>query len=182
MKRTVSAIIFISIIICGLSSCDSIKYWGKTIFRGHVNPEKIDTGLPVIRINTRNGKAITSKEEYISARIEIIDPHNSVNNIKTEVDIRGRGNTTWNAPKKPYRLRFPQKQAVFGLAPAKSWVLLANYQDTTLILNSIAFRMGELFDFPFTPHYVHVEVILNGRYEGSYVLTEQIQTGRGLSI
>jgi hypothetical protein len=33
--------------------------------------------------------------------------------------------------------------------------------------------------FPFANHCTHVELILNGRYEGSYTVTEQIQAGRG---
>jgi hypothetical protein len=179
MKNKLAAILFIPVFVCGLSSCMTVNDLGKMMLRGHIDPTKVDTGLPVITINTKTGKAIASKEEYVTADIEIVDPNNNSNNIKTEVDIRGRGNTTWNAPKKPYRLRFPRKQAVFGLTPAKSWVLLANYQDTTLLLNSTAFKLGELFDFPFTSHYVHVEVIVNGSYEGSYMLTEQIQTGKG---
>jgi spore coat protein CotH len=58
-------------------------------------------------------------------------------------------------------------------------VLLANYWDITLLTNSAAFELGRRLDIPFTPHYTHIELILNGRYEGSYVVTEQIQAGRG---
>jgi hypothetical protein len=179
MKIKGIAIFCITIFICGLSSCMTVKDLGKKMLRGHIDPAKVDTGLPVITITTKTGKAIVSREEYISVDIEIIDPHNSANNIKTEVDIRGRGNSSWNSLKKPYRLRFPKRQAVFGFVPARSWVLLANYQDPTLILNSTAFELGQRFDFPFTPRYVHIEVIVNGRYDGSYVLTEQIQAGKG---
>jgi spore coat protein CotH len=147
--------------------------------RGHPNPAKLDTGLPVIIINTHTDRPVTSKKLYITADIEISDPNDSGNNFKGEAEIRGRGNTTWNAPKKPYRLRFPKKTPLFGYEKARSWVLLANYQDTTLITNTIAFELGRRFGLAFTPHAVHVEVILNGSYEGSYVLTEQIQTGPG---
>jgi hypothetical protein len=165
--------------LSGWINMDGIKYRAKTMLRRHIDPAKLDTGLPVISINTHKGKAITSKENYITADIEIIDPNNSRNNLKSSVEIRGRGNTTWNAPKKPYRLRFFEKTPLFGYEKAKSWVLLANYQDTTLMLNSIAFELGRNFDLPFTPHAVHAEVVLNGRYEGSYVVTEQMQTGGG---
>ncbi|MDR1277938.1 MAG: CotH kinase family protein [Treponema sp.] len=175
-------ICFGGLLLAGLSGCikiDDIKYTAKTILRGHVNPAKLDTGLPIIKINTHNGQAITSKETYITADIEIIDPNNSRNNLKSSTEIRSRGNSTWKTPKKPYRLRFFEKTALFGYEKAKSWVLLANNQDTTLMLNSVAFELGRIFGLPFTPHYTHVEVILNGRYEGSYVVTEQTQTGRG---
>ncbi|MDR1390214.1 MAG: CotH kinase family protein [Treponema sp.] len=180
MKIKLSALFFIALIICGLASCDAVKSAGKAMLRrGHVKAAKVDTGLPVIKITTKSGAAVTSKDDYITAGIEIIDPLDSGSDIKTEVDIRGRGNTSWNSPKKSYRIKFPQKTALFGYTPAKSWVLLANYQDTTLILNSSAFELGSRFNVPFTPHYTHVELFLNGVYDGSYVLTEQIQTGKG---
>jgi spore coat protein CotH len=163
----------------GFIGIDDIKYTAKMILRGHVNPEKLDTGLPIIKIETRSRQAITSKERYINAGIEIIDPNNSRNNLQSEVQIRGRGNSTWNANKKPYRIKFSEKKSLFGHEKAKSWVLLANNQDPTLILNTTAFELGRRMEFPFANHCTHVELILNGRYEGSYTVTEQIQTGRG---
>jgi spore coat protein CotH len=147
--------------------------------RGRPDLAKLDTGLPVITINTHTGQPVISKEVYITADIEISDPNDSGNNVNGKVEIRGRGNTTWNAPKKPYRLRFPRKTSLFGYEKARSWVLLANYQDTTLMTNTIAFELGRRFGLAFTPHVAYVEVVLNGSYEGSYVLTEQIQTGPG---
>jgi spore coat protein CotH len=147
--------------------------------RGRVNPDTLNTGLPIIKINTQNNRPIRSKENYLNAGIEVIDPANPDNNFSAGVEIRGRGNTTWKNVKKPYRLKFSENQAMFGLTKAKSWVLLANYQDPTLMMNTITFELGRCFGFPHTNHAVHVDLILNGAYEGSYVLTEQIQTGKG---
>jgi spore coat protein CotH len=147
--------------------------------RGRVNLNTLNTGLPIIKINTKNNQPVRSKENYVNAGIEVIDPANSGNNLSTVVKIRGRGNTTWTHIKKPYRLKFSEKQAMFGFTEAKSWVLLANYQDPTLIMNAVTFELGRRFGLPYTNHAVHVDLILNGVYEGNYVLTEQIQTGEG---
>jgi spore coat protein CotH len=160
------------------------------IVKGYVDPGTLNTGLPIIKISTKNKQAITSKETYVPMDIQIIDPVNSGNNLElTSSDdededeevqgIRGRGNTTWGHPKKPYRLKFGKKQSLFGLKKAKSWVLLANHQDPTLLMNTIAFELGQRFGLSFTNHYIHVELVLNGVYEGSYVLTEQVQVGEG---
>jgi spore coat protein CotH len=151
----------------------------KTILKGHVDPGALDTGLPVITITTRGGLPVTSKEVYLDGEIEIRDPHTEEYNLKAPVQIRGRGNSSWPPPKKPYRLKFPRKTALLGYEKAKSWVLLANYRDTTLLLNCIASELGRRFGLPFTPHYTHVELVMNGSYEGSYVLTGHIQTGKG---
>lgn len=140
------------------------------------------TGLPIIRVDTRDGQAITSKQDYLDANVRIVDPDHPENNVEDldyEDRIRGRGNSTWNYPKKPYRLKLDKKTSLFGLTAAKSWVLLANYQDPTLMLNAVTFEMGQRFGLPFTGHAEHVELFLNGEYQGNYVLTEQVQVGKG---
>jgi hypothetical protein len=139
----------------------------------------VETGLPVIYIDTQNAQVITSKETYLTAGIKIIDSADSVNNIDTTTGIRGRGNSTWSYPKKPYRLKFESKISLFGYERAKSWVLLANYLDPTLIMNTVTFELGQRFDLPYTNHYIHVDLVLNGVYQGNYVLTEQMQVGAG---
>jgi hypothetical protein len=152
---------------------------GREVVKGYVDPDTLNTGLPIIKINTPLGIPIVSKEDYITANIQITDPKNAAYNLQTQTEIRGRGNDTWIYQKKPYRLKFFEKQSLFGLQKAKSWVLLANYHDRTLIMNTIAFELGRRLGLPYTNHYVHVELVLNGVYEGSYVLTEQVQVGKG---
>ena len=138
------------------------------------------SGLPIIKIDTENRQSITSKEDYINADVEVCDYDNEDYCLTATTEIRGRGNSTWDMPKKPYRLRFHDKTSLFGLPAEKNWVLLANYQDPTAIMNSVAFELGHRFGLPFTNHDTHVELFLNGAYQGNYVLTEhvQVQSGR----
>ncbi|MDR1585998.1 MAG: CotH kinase family protein, partial [Treponema sp.] len=42
-----------------------------------------------------------------------------------------------------------------------------------------AFELGQRMGLPYTNHYTPVEVFLNGVYQGSYLLTEQMQVGKG---
>jgi hypothetical protein len=176
-KIIMPLIIIVSLnVICCDNYIDSIN-WDNP--KGYINAEILNTGLPIIKINTNNQK-ITSTENYITADIQIVDGNDSDNNITTITEIRGRGNATWNNfAKKPYRLKFFEKQGLFGRTKAKSWVLLANSADDTMIRNIIAFEMGQRFGLPYTNHYIPVELVLNGEYRGSYVLTEQVQVGKG---
>jgi hypothetical protein len=140
------------------------------------------TGLPVFKVDTKDGVSITSKEDYVKTNIAVYDPDTPEYNVeKTSYseEIRGRGNSTWEYPKKPYRIKFDKKTSLFGYEAAKSWVLLANYRDPSLIMNTVAFELGRRFNLPFTNHTTHVELFLNGTYQGSYVLTEQVQVGAG---
>jgi hypothetical protein len=140
------------------------------------------TGLPVVKIDTKDGASITSKETYIKTNVKIVDASNenySLENTGYNDEIRGRGNATWEYPKKPYRIKFNKKTSLFGLEKAKSWVLLAEYRSPTMLLNLFAFELGRRFSLPFTNHYIPVELFLNGSYEGTYILTEQVQVGEG---
>jgi hypothetical protein len=167
-----------------LLGCDLLadKIWTDYIWkvdRGYYNVNSLNTGLPIIRIDTENGQTIKSKQNYINAVIAIDSPNDSHDLQATQTEVRGRGNTTWWYPKRPYRVKLNSKTSLFGLTQAKSWVLLANHQDPTLMMNRIAFKLGDIMSFPFTNHSFAVELVLNGVYEGSYVLTEQVQAGSG---
>ncbi|MDR1388504.1 MAG: CotH kinase family protein [Treponema sp.] len=170
-----------AVAVAGCSRPDSetpLKDMARNMLRGSVKPKNVDTGLPVITITTEGRLPVTSKEDYLDAVITITDP-DTLNNYDGPVEIRGRGNTTWTHPKKPFRLKFKEKTRLFGLEEAKNWVLLANYQDPTLLMNTVAFELGLRFGVPFPHHYRHVEVILNGKYEGSYLFTEHNEVAGG---
>ncbi|NLZ72538.1 MAG: hypothetical protein GX905_01775, partial [Bacteroidales bacterium] len=92
--------------------------------------------------------------------------------------IRGRGNSTWGLPKKPFRLKLDEDAAILGLAEEKDWILLANYIDPTLMLNAVAFKIGELLELKYTNHVIPVDVTLNGKYIGNYMFTEQIERSK----
>ena len=138
------------------------------------------TGLPVIRIDVDGGAEVVEKKLKLPSEFELTDPdENSFDVEATRMTIRGRGNTTWHMPKKPYRIDFPVKTSLFGLPKAKKWILLANYQDPTLLMNDVAFQLGRIFGLEFNQSSIHVELFLNGIYRGNYQLTEQKEVGEG---
>lgn len=98
---------------------------------------------------------------------------------ETEVEFRGRGNSTWNMPKTPYRFKLPKKQSVCGLPKAKTFALIANFIDCTLMRNAIALKVANMLGMPYSNHSVPVAVYLNGYYKGAYMLTEKIGIGGG---
>ena len=58
----------------------------------------------------------------------------------------------------------------------KRWVLIANYSDKTLLRNYIASQMGNnIFNETWNPSFKSVHLILNGTYNGVYLLGEQIK-------
>jgi hypothetical protein len=138
--------------------------------KDEVVAEKLE--IPVLKINTEFNSAVNSKTSFTNADINIT---NNGKTIKEKIKIRGRGNTTWTFPKKPYKFEFDSKIELLGLPAGKEWVLIANYLDGSLMLNSMAFKIGELVQLPYTNHAIPVDVWLNNQYQGSYILTEQIE-------
>ena len=95
---------------------------------------------------------------------------------ETAVNIKGRGHSTWEWDKKPYKLKFNKKVSVLGLPEAKEWVLLANYSDKSLMRNYLAMEMSRVLDnMSVNLHQYPVDVFLNGEYVGVYTLGEQIE-------
>ena len=135
------------------------------------------TGLPVMYINTENDTEITSKEEYVNAHLRIVEDiyTRSGEIFESDVTIKGRGNSTWSLPKKPYALKFDKKTSLLGEPKDKSWVLLANYTDKTNLRNEASFFMGRISNLEWTPRTHFVELFMNEVYCGTYQLCEKIK-------
>ena len=146
----------------------------------------IGTNVPTVYITIPAYPDLTElydKELYLDAMISI-DGNGVVDDLEpTAVSIKGRGNSTWNYAKKPYRLKFDKKIAICGLAKAKSYALIANYIDCTLMRNAVALKMGQLLNMPFTNHCQPIRVYFNGIFKGAYFITEKIGiTGASVDI
>ena len=129
-----------------------------------------------------NNSPTHTVEGYGDMHVEIPDGYESEYTTKPlksetyELDyIRGRGNSTWLASKKPYKIKLAEKQNLFGMGKCKHWVLLANYYDYTLLRNRFTFDIAKKLGLAYTPDSVCVNVVIDGIYYGSYQLCEQIR-------
>lgn len=131
--------------------------------------------IPVVRITTDGGKGIYDKENYVKGSITISDPEKLYSDVETftgRMGIRGRGNSTWSFPKKPWKVKLDEKAELLGMPADKEWALLANYADRTLVRNITAMKLSEICGFSWTPRMRSVEVYLNNKYQGVYTLCE----------
>ena len=145
------------------------------ILKYTVKIDRLLNAIPQFIITTEEAiDEIPSKDYYLDATL-VIDGKGIYEDYTGTTQIKGRGNSTWGYPKKPYRLKLNKKSEICGLGQAKNFVLLANYIDPTLMLNSVAFKIGHLLGIPFTNHAIPVDVTFNGKYKGSYLLTEQVE-------
>jgi hypothetical protein len=132
------------------------------------------TDVPTVYIDTENSVPITSRDTYVRATMRYVD-HLGVTTYD-DLNIRGRGNSTWWLEKKPYRLKFDKKKKLLGndYANAKSWTLMANHADKTLIRNAVAACVGDFTGQPFTAAALFVDLVINGEYIGNYQISDQI--------
>ena len=136
----------------------------------------IHSGLPMVFIETNSTKEIPSKwEDWMKgAEIKIYNPDWTVD-YEGPTSIRGRGNSTWGYPKKPYALKLDSKGEILGMPKHKRWVLLANWMDRTLLRNSVSFELASRSGLAYTPRGQFVEVFINGVHKGNYFLCEHIK-------
>ena len=93
--------------------------------------------------------------------------------------IKGRGNSSWNMDKKPYKFKLDKKADFFGMGANKHWVLISNRQDNSQMRNRVTYHLGQKLGMEYTPQSIPVEVVMNGEYLGTYFLSEQVRVGEG---
>lgn len=142
--------------------------------------------LPVMVVETEGGTPVTSKDTYVNASYYIEAPDSTwrdwaqgSGNDPLPAKMRGRGNWTWTFDKKPYKLKLPRALPMLGMGKNRHWALLSHPDDGTGFLrNTVAFEVGRRMGLPFTPRQQPVELVLNGEYEGIYVVTETVRIGK----
>ncbi len=137
---------------------------------------KEELSFPILSINTYNYEDVTSTSEYLSCDVSVSNAPESFCFDGVSAKIRGRGNSTWEYEKKPYKLKFNSSRDMFGAGNSREWVLLTNYSDLSLSRNFLAQNIASLFDsINSTSSVQFVELYLNNEYLGVYLLCEQIE-------
>jgi hypothetical protein len=182
-------------------------------------PASAGINLPIMSINT-NGVAIVNKPTDVPGTITITSADaqttyfpNAGDSDNTGV-LHVHGWTTAGMPKLPYHVLLNTKVDLLGTTgfkcpyvtssgnstcdKSKSYILLANYDDKTLmrdwaaqaLANAIPIGNGYLNEpagsptpsgtgalMSWAPHALFVELFLNGVYEGNYLLSEEVRVG-----
>lgn len=134
------------------------------------------SALPAVVLTTSTGKDVQSKTTYMGGTLAIVNAGEDELEMSA-IEVRGRGNFTWTAhEKKSYKIKFPAKIAPLSLGEkSKTWVLLANVCDQSLLRNHTALNIVDEFDhIVYSPNSKCVDLYLNGQYRGVYLLAEEI--------
>lgn len=97
--------------------------------------------------------------------------------------IKGRGNSTWRHDKKPYQIKLDEKTDLLQTGSddnaTKTWVLLANYSDPSMMRNTLIYNLGLELGMGFCTENSWVNLYYDGEYRGCYLLSEKVEVGSG---
>lgn len=119
-------------------------------------------------------------------QVTVFAPDSDVPVFDSQLDaIRGRGNSTWiGSNKKPYQMKLSKKADLLGTGEkTKTWLLIANAGDPTLLRNTISYKLALYMGSAGTPSCEPCDLYYNGEYRGSYLLTEKVKVEKnGVNI
>ena len=179
MARKINLLKQLAAIFCCI--CLAACYWAET----ESNPENLPmddsvypyAGLPRIVIETKDFAGIRDRETEIPSHLQIYGEKSPESEVY-ELTVRGRGNSSFKMPKYGMKLEFKDKVMLFGMPKSRDWALIANYGDKTHLRNFMMTRLSEWLGAKYTPRMQFVEVYLNRKYMGLYLLSETIKVAK----
>lgn len=149
--------------------------------------ELTSSDLPIIIIDTR-GEAIPYDDPRAIADMDVIyngpgfrnqvsDPADHYSGL-ISIEIRGESSAGWDY--KSYGIETQNEDgsnrnvSLLGLPEEQDWVLHAPYYDRSLLRNVLIFDLARKMGW-YASRTVYCELILNGEYQGIYVLMEKIK-------
>lgn len=132
--------------------------------------------LPIVKIDT-SGAALTAPGTNVSGTVTITSADGTTSYLSAAPASFDVQNTPAAAmPKKDYDVALTTSAdlSAIGLDNNKSYVLLGNYGDKTLLRNWAGSALANAIPMAWAPHSAFVALYLNGTYEGTYQLAEAI--------
>lgn len=147
--------------------------------------EGLTSNQPVIIINT---EAAINADEKVRGTMKVVNhgdgspnnEHDAATDYDGYIGIKWRGNSSLSFAQKKYTLETwddageDLKVSLFGMPEESDWVLLAPYNDISLVRDVFAFNMWTEMGH-WAPRTQMCEVIVNGEYMGVYAFCEKIK-------
>jgi len=144
------------------------------------------SNLPIVIFST-NGQTIQDDPRIVcdlgiiyngvGMTNNISDPFNDYNG---KISIEYRGSSSQSFPKKSYALETQDingnnnNVSILDMPVENDWILYAPYSDKSLMRNFLTFNLGNKMG-NYTPRTVYCELVVNGDYQGIYILMEKIK-------
>lgn len=133
--------------------------------------------LPKLYIDAAADFADIDRETWVDASFTLTmgTKQFSSGDFEGAGSVKGRGNSSWNYPKKPYSIKLSSKASLLDIPKTKKYAIIPSYYDGSLMRNYITYKGFQgLEGIGYVPKCEFVEVYLNGEYNGIYILCERI--------
>lgn len=169
-----------------IQSLESDKLYDTVFFKDEKVQENIQfmimhsANLPALFIETKSGTmdAVDADKNYQEkGRYTLIDTDGTLLYADQLDHITGRGNSTWNYPKKSYGIKLANPANLLGMGSAGAWILLSNVEDNTYLRNKITYDMAIEAGMTGAPESKYIDLYINNQYHGMYLLCEKIEAG-----
>lgn len=134
-------------------------------------------GLPRVVIETEGFHEIRDRESEIPSNFQMYGESEPETDVLS-LTVRGRGNSSFKMPKYGMKLEFTDKVSFFGMPQSRDWALIANYGDKSHLRNYMMTRISEWLGARYTPKCAFVELYLNRKYMGVYLLSETVKVAK----
>ncbi|MGF6376172.1 hypothetical protein M2140_001243 [Clostridiales Family XIII bacterium PM5-7] len=171
-----------------------------------VDTSELRTHLPIVTINTsedipgvpyyedrtthRTYTTSANGDDYVIGEVKVLDNANQYNTINddpavvTNAKVRVRGNSSRWFDKKSYSIKLVDEEENFknlkimGMEKNHDWALHGPFLDKSLMRNYLGMNIsGQLMDY--APDVRYCEVVINGEYQGLYIMMETVNRGQG---
>jgi hypothetical protein len=164
-----------------------IAFFGSLLITSHSIAQTFtSSNLPIIVIDT-HGLTIPD-DGKITADLGVINNGEGQTNNLTDaftdyngkIGIELRGSSSQFFPKKPYGFELHDEQGagvsfpLLGMPSEEDWILNATYDDKSLMRDALAYKLGRDLG-RYAPRTRYCELIMNGEYQGVYLLVEKIK-------
>jgi subtilisin-like proprotein convertase family protein len=142
--------------------------------------------LPLVSIMT-NGSVIQNEPKTLAHMRIIKNPNNLPNHLNDSANVYAgligielRGHSGQGMPKKSFGFETrsdsinSQNVSLLGMPSESDWVLVANFSDKTLLRNYYSYRLYRKMG-NWAPRMEFCEVVIDGEYQGIYLLGEKIK-------
>ena len=164
IKNKRRQLILISAIIILLFYIITISYSSKNHLKDN---------LPVMNIELNNETTL----EQINSNDKKIKYDNNkmtIDNKEYTITIKGRGHYSWKFVKKPYQITFDDKTSLLDLPKTKKYVLLANYDDPSLLKNDFTFKVAKKMNLNYSQTGTFINLYIDKKYLGTYYIIPKV--------
>lgn len=149
------------------------------------------TGLPTVWLETSNHDEVTLANTTYRGRLKVAGGTSTSQNgylSQLNVNFMAVGTVSWytsrihDTPqlgKNEYALTLTTESSLLDAPVGTGWNLYTNKGDRTMLHTMTAFDMGAMSALEYTPRFHHVNLILNGRYYGTYLMGESLEASEG---